>query len=126
MWLRELNMGQVYSTPEVTSYQYGVSWMKNSSSRKRLTVSGSSKGSSMSACLRKTLPLQARHSILSKGGSVSRKITPAIELNGSTKVNSLKNHIRKSLSIIQYYEYSIFWKNLLPIVYNEDTAHATR
>ena len=38
---------------------------------------GSSRGSSISACLRKTFPLQARHSIFSKAGRRSLRMTPA-------------------------------------------------
>ena len=42
-----------------------------------LTVDGSSSGISISACLRKTFPLEMRHSILSKAGTLSRLMTPA-------------------------------------------------
>jgi len=45
-----------------------------------LTVTGSSSGASMSACLTSTLPWQARHNILSNAARRSRTITPAINL----------------------------------------------
>lgn len=44
------------------------------------TVRRSSIGSSISACLRKTLPEHARQSIRSKAGNISRKTTPATNL----------------------------------------------
>lgn len=44
-----------------------------------LTVTGSSSRSSISARFRKTFPLDATHSILSKAGSLSRLITPAMK-----------------------------------------------
>ena len=43
-------------------------------------VPGSSKASSISACLKNTLPLQARHNNLSKLMILSRVITPATNL----------------------------------------------
>lgn len=42
-----------------------------------LTVAGSSRGFSISDCLKKTLPLEIRHSILSNPGTRSLLITPA-------------------------------------------------
>ena len=45
-------------------------------------VAGSSKGSSICACLRKTLPRHARHSMRSKDATLSRRITPATNLGG--------------------------------------------
>ena len=45
-----------------------------------ITVMGSSKAASISACRRNTLPRHARHSILSKAGKRSRRITPATNL----------------------------------------------
>lgn len=44
------------------------------------TVVGSSRGSSMSACLRNTFPLQTLHSILSNVGILSLPMTPATNL----------------------------------------------
>lgn len=46
-----------------------------------LTVVGSSRGSSISAFLKKTLPRHTLHSILSKVGILSLLITPATNLN---------------------------------------------
>lgn len=45
-----------------------------------LTVAGSSRESSMSACLRNTFPLQTLHSILSNVGIRSLPMTPATNL----------------------------------------------
>ena len=47
---------------------------------KVLTVTGSSRGVSISACFRNTLPRQTRHNILSNAGILSRSITPATNL----------------------------------------------
>ena len=51
--------------------------MTNTDLRTSSPALGSSSASSISATLRKTLPLQARHSIFSKAGNRSRRITPA-------------------------------------------------
>ena len=48
--------------------------------RKECTVEGSSSGSSISACLRNTLPRHARHSTRSNVGIRSRAITPVTNL----------------------------------------------
>ncbi|PSN32742.1 hypothetical protein C0J52_23976 [Blattella germanica] len=53
---------------------------KNRMYNKSLTLDGSSRGVSISACRRKTLPLQARHNMRSNAGILSRKITPATNL----------------------------------------------
>jgi len=57
--------------------------MKRQKKKIKLTVVGSSKGWSSSACLRKTFPLEIRHSILSKAGTLSLSITPATNLHFS-------------------------------------------
>jgi len=45
------------------------------------TVTGSSRGASMSVCLSSTLPRQARHNIRSNAARRSRRITPATNLH---------------------------------------------
>jgi len=54
-----------------------------------LTVTGSSRGASMSACLTSMLPWQARHNIRSNAARRSRTITPAINL--TQEWNTLTN-----------------------------------
>ena len=54
-------------------------------------MTGSSRGVSISACLRKTLPRQARHSIRSKAGMRSLRITPATNLNIHKNNNQYEN-----------------------------------
>lgn len=62
----------------------------------KLTVDGSSRGVSISACLKKTLPRHARQSILSNGGILSRKMTPATNLTSVT-INLRINYLFKQL-----------------------------
>lgn len=60
-----------------------------------LTVDGSSKGVSISACLKKTFPRQARHNIRSNAGILSRSITPATNLHIKNKIFINQNRSRK-------------------------------
>lgn len=53
-----------------------------------LTVVGSSRGSSMPAWRRNTLPLQTLHNILSKVGILSRPITPATKLRAGKRLSN--------------------------------------
>ena len=57
----------------------------------RLTVVGSSRGSSIPACRRNTFPRHALHSTRSKAGSRSRAITPVTKL-GTKGVGVGKNY----------------------------------
>lgn len=54
--------------------------IQNNKNYYRLTVDGSSRGVSISAWRKNTLPLHALHNIRSKAGILSRRMTPATKL----------------------------------------------
>lgn len=66
-----------------------------------LTVVGSSRGSSISAFLKKTLPRHTLHSILSKVGILSLLITPATKLHrqNSAQADRIKEY-RHSVFVV--------------------------